>query len=145
MSDRIFGLILTALALALFASATQLESPFFADPVGPKTFPMLIAGAALLSALVMISLPDQEPNWPNFLTLKKLGLALLVLVFYALTLKPLGFLLPTALASAILSFQISPKLVGSVATGIGLSAGLFCIFKFGLGLSLFPFPRVLFG
>ena len=75
MSDRIFGLILTALALALFASATQLESPFFADPVGPKTFPMFIAGAALLSALVMISLPDQEPNWPNFLTLKKLGFA----------------------------------------------------------------------
>ena len=53
---------------------------------------MLIAGAALLSALVMISLPDQEPNWPNFLTLKKLGLALLVIVFYAITLKPLGFL-----------------------------------------------------
>jgi len=99
----------------------------------------------LLSALVMISLPDQEPNWPNFLTLKKLGLALLVLVFYALTLKPLGFLLPTALASAILSFQISPKLIGSISTGVGLSAGLFCIFKFGLGLSLFPFPRVLFG
>ena len=145
MSDRIFGLILTALALALFASAMQLESPFFADPVGPKTFPILIAAAAAICALVMILFPDQEPNWPNFATMKKLALALIVLIFYALTLKPLGFLLPTALAAAILSFQISPKLIGSVATGIGLSAGLFFIFKFGLGLSLFPFPRVLFG
>ena len=145
MSDRIFGLILAALALALFASAMQLESPFFADPVGPKTFPFLIAGAALLSALVIVMLPDQEPKWPNFNTLKKLTLALLVLVFYALTLKPFGFLLPTAIASAILSFQISPKFVASTTTGIGLSTALFFIFKFGLGLSLFPFPRVLSG
>ena len=145
MSDRIFGLIFTLLALALFASAMQLESPFFADPVGPKTFPILIAAAAAICALVMILFPDQEPNWPNFATMKKLALALIVLIFYALTLKPLGFLIPTAIASAILSFQISPKFGSSVATGFCLSAGLFFFFKFGLGLSLFPFPRAVFG
>ena len=64
---------------------------------------------------------------------------------YALALKPLGFLLPTAVASAILSFQILPKFLGATVTGIGLSSCLFLIFKFGLGLSLFPLPRIIFG
>ena len=145
MSDRIFGLIFAVLALALLASAMYLESPFFADPVGPKTFPILIAIAALLCALVIIIVPDQDPKWPNFSTLRKLFLALIVLIFYALALKPLGFLLPTAVASAILSFQISPKFLGATVTGIGLSSCLFLIFKFGLGLSLFPLPRIIFG
>ena len=145
MSDRIFGFALVAVALIFFISATSLESPFFADPVGPKNFPFLIAGAGLVSALVLIFLPDKEPNWPNLKTIKKLLLALFVLVSYALTLKPLGFLLPTAIASAILSYQISPRIIGSAGTGVGLSIGLFLIFKYGLGLGLFPLPKGILG
>ena len=39
MSDRITGFVVAVLALAFFASASQLEQPFFADPLGPKAFP----------------------------------------------------------------------------------------------------------
>jgi putative tricarboxylic transport membrane protein len=38
MSDRITGLIVSVLALAFFAGASQLEMPFFADPLGPRDF-----------------------------------------------------------------------------------------------------------
>ena len=48
MSDRIFGLIIAVVALAFFASATQLEQPFFADPLGPKAFPYLISVVPML-------------------------------------------------------------------------------------------------
>ena len=55
MSDRITGLIVAVLALAFFAGASQLESPFFADPVGPKTFPYIIAAIAF-ARLVVVAL-----------------------------------------------------------------------------------------
>ena len=63
----------------------------------------------------------------------------------AFSLKTFGFLLPTALASAALSYLIQPSIFKSSATGLILSLSLFTIFKFGLGLSLFPFPKFLLG
>ena len=142
MSDRLFGFAVAILALAFFASAYQLESPFFADPVGPKTFPYLIASIAFVSGAVMVFFPDSNPNWPNLNILFKLLFSVLLLVSYAFALKPLGFLVPTAIASGILSFQISPKPFTASLTGIILSVTLFIIFKYFLGLGLFPFPRV---
>ena len=141
MSDRLFGFATSILALAFFASAYQLESPFFADPVGPKTFPYLIASIAFISGAVIILFPDNNPKWPNFATLLKLLFAVIILVAYALTLKPMGFLVPTAIAASILSFQINPKVWTSAITGVLLSISLFIIFKYFLGLGLFPLPR----
>jgi putative tricarboxylic transport membrane protein len=93
----------------------------------------------------MIIKPDKDPSWPDIKTLIKLFTALIVLILYAFSLKKFGFLLPTALASAALSYLIQPSIFKSSATGIILSLSLFVIFRFGLGLSLFPFPRFLIG
>ena len=143
MSDRIFGFTTAILALAFFASAYQLESPFFADPVGPKTFPYLIASIAFISGAVMILFPDSNPSWPKLNVFLKLLFSILILVGYALSLKPLGFLVPTALAAGILSYQIKSSVRTAVITGIILSVTLFVIFKYLLGLGLFPFPRAI--
>jgi putative tricarboxylic transport membrane protein len=80
VSDRIFGSILTILALTFFVSATQLESPFFADPLGPKNFPFIVSGAALICSLTMIIKPDKDPLWPDIKTIIKLFIALIVLI-----------------------------------------------------------------
>jgi len=145
MSDRLTGLIIIVVALAFFAGATQLEAPFFADPLGPKAFPMMIASVALIAGMVMVIRPDEPPQWPALATIARLGLATVILVFYAYSLKPFGFLLSTAVAAASLSYQINPHAIRSILTGIGLSIGLFFIFKFALGLSLFAFPRGFLG
>ena len=141
MSDRILGFIVTMLALGFFASASQLETPFFTDPVGPKTFPYIIAVVAFIAGCTMIALPDPEPHWPGLVMLGRILSAVIVLVLYAYALKPLGFLLPTALAAGALSYQIVPRRWRAAITGVGLSFGLFIIFKFGLGLGLFALPR----
>jgi putative tricarboxylic transport membrane protein len=141
MSDRITGLIVAVLALAFFAGASQLESPFFADPVGPKTFPYFIAAIGFVSGVTMVVLPDPEPKWPGVAMLGRISIAVIVLIFYAYALKPLGFLLPTALAAGALSYQIVPNRTAALLTGISLSGGLFIIFKFALGLGLFALPR----
>lgn len=144
-SDRVFGLVVVFGALAYIAGAFQIQASFMSDPVGSKTFPIMLGSVALLCGLTMVVRPDEEPDWPHLSTLWHIGIAIAVMVAYAYTLKPLGFLLPTAVCAAVLSYQISPRLAPSVATGLGLSGGLFVIFKFALGLGLQPWPKGLLG
>lgn len=144
-SDRIFGLVAAFVALAYIASATQIQTSFLADPVGPRAFPYMIGAVAALCGLFMVLKPDPEPNWPGLKTFGALGFAVIVLVIYAYTLKPLGFLVPTAFAAGILSYQISPNAKKAALAGLGLSVGLFILFKFALGLGLVAFPKWLMG
>jgi len=140
-SDRIFGLVMAIVALAYIASAAQIQTSFLSDPVGPKTFPILIGVVCAISAMFMVLKPDPEPDWPVLRTFGALLFATLVLVAYAYALKPLGFILPTAVAAGVLSFQISPKAKTAILSGVGLSVGLFIIFKYALDLGLVPFPK----
>ncbi|MBT8347809.1 MAG: tripartite tricarboxylate transporter TctB family protein [Desulfofustis sp.] len=144
-SDRIFGLIAAVVALAYIASATQIKSGFMTDPVGPKGFPLLVGSVAAVCAMFMVFKPDESPTWPELRTLGSLLLSVVVLVCYAYALKPLGFLVPTALAAGILSYQISPGIKSSIGAGLGLSVTLFVIFKYALGLGLYAFPKWLIG
>jgi putative tricarboxylic transport membrane protein len=144
-SDRIFGLVATLLALAYIASASNIQTSFLSDPVGPRVFPIIIGVIGALSAMFMVLRPDPEPGWPAARTFIALGIAVLVLVAYAYALKPLGFLLPTAVVAAVLSYQISPRKRFASLTGISLSLGLFLVFRFALGLGLVAFPRWLVG
>ncbi|MEM7461510.1 MAG: tripartite tricarboxylate transporter TctB family protein [Pseudomonadota bacterium] len=144
-SDRIFGLVALFVALAYIASATQIQTSFLADPVGPKSFPILVGSVAAISALYMIFRPDPDPNWPVGRTWGALALAVVVLIGYAYALKPMGFIVPTAIAAAILSYQISPNAQKAAMSGVGLSIGLFILFKYALGLGLIAFPKVLTG
>lgn len=140
MSDRIFGLIVALVALAYIAGATGIETGFMMDPVGPKTFPMLIGGVAALCGLLVVLKPDDDPAWPGWRVFVALAIATGVMVLYAYALKPFGFLLPTAVTAAVLSYQIRPRWLPAVFTGIGLAVGLFAIFRYALGLGLVPFP-----
>lgn len=145
MSDRIFGSIVTLLALAYIASATQIQTSFLADPVGPKTFPILIGAVAALSGLIVVFRPEENPEWPSLSTIGGLGVAVVILVGYAYSLKPFGFLVPTAITAAVLSYQIRPRIGPSAITGSCLSVGLFLLFKFALGLSLVALPTFMTG
>lgn len=144
-SDRIFGLVAAVLALAYIVSANQTQISFLTDPVGPKGFPVLIGIIWAISAMFMVLRPDPQPQWPGLRTFAALVFAALILIGYAYALKPLGFLLPTAIVAGILSYQISPNPKNAVLTGVGLSGVLFAIFKYALGLSLVAVPKWLLG
>jgi len=144
-SDRIFGVIAALVALAYIASAIQIESGFMTDPVGPKGFPMLIGIIAAISSITIVIRPDEEPTWPGLRKFGSLLFSIVVLIFYAYSLKPLGYLLATALTAGILSYQIKPVLKSAIVTGLGLSGILFTIFKYALGLGLYAVPKWLIG
>lgn len=140
-ADRIFGLVLIVVALGYLSSATQIQDSFMSDPVGPRVFPYIIGAGVILSALVLVIRPDANAQWPGLGTWLQLAIALAILFGYASAVRPWGFLIPTAIAAGILSYQINPRPVPAVLTGLGLSAGLFVLFKMVLGLGLHGFPR----
>ncbi len=142
MSDRVLGLVALVAGLAYAFASTKIPTSFLADPLGPKAFPMILGATTALCGLLIALKPDRPgPQWPAPITWFALAIAVSVLIGYALTLKPLGFLIPTAVAASILSFQIRPKIIASLATGVGLSLGLYAVFRFVLGLSLAAVPR----
>ena len=133
-SDRIFGLVCLITAVAYVAAATQIQTNPFSGEFLPKLFPLMIGGVAALCSLTIMFRPDPDPNWPAARTWGAMAVAVLVLCIYAVMITPLGFILPTAIAAGILSYQISPNVKPAIAAGIGLSLGLFVLFKFALGL-----------
>ena len=121
-SDRILGLVALFVALAYIASATQIQTSFLSDPVGPKSFPILVGVVAAICSLVLILKPDPDPDWPVLRTFGALLVAVVVLVAYAYALKPLGFLLPTALASAVLTQTVvgfTQAMTGDISEVVG--------------------------
>ena len=140
-ADRIFGLVMMLVALGYLFSATHIQTSFLSDPVGPRVFPYMIGGAVILCSLVLVFRPDANADWPGLGTILQLAIALAVLIGYASAVRPLGFIIPTAVAAGVLSYQINPKPVSALLTGVGLSVGLFVLFKMILGLGLVGFPR----
>jgi putative tricarboxylic transport membrane protein len=133
-SDRLFGLVTLITAVAYIAAATQIQTNFFSGEYLPKLFPLMIGGVAALCSLILIFKPDPDPDWPAWRTFAAMGIAAIVLAIYAVLLTPLGFVLPTMIAAGILSYQISPRAGPAILSGIGLSVGLFVLFKYALGL-----------
>ena len=128
------------IALGYILSAFGIQTSFMSDPVGPRLFPYMIATVMIVSSLVMILRPDPEAEWPTGPMLAQLGIALVVLIAYAYAISPLGFIIPTAIASCILSWQIGGKPMRAAITGVGLGIGLWVMFRLVLGLSLRGLP-----
>ncbi len=132
-------------ALAYIAGAFQIRTSFLTDPVGSRTFPIVIGALAALCGLVIFLRPDPDPDWPRGRRWGQIGVALAVLVAYAYVLAPGGFVLTTALAAGVLSYLIDQHPGRAALAGVGLSVGLFAIFRYALGLGLTALPPALFG
>ena len=123
----------------MLRAPSQIQTSFLSDPVGPKAFPILIGSVAAIASLFIIIKPDADPEWPTTRVFGALAIAVLSLIAYSYALKPFGFIVPTAIVASILSYQLKPQKIMAVLAGIGLSLGLFIIFKFALGLNLVGF------
>jgi putative tricarboxylic transport membrane protein len=145
ISDRIFGAVVILGSFIYVMAARGIAKPFFADPLGPQAFPIGVGIVAAICGLVMVFSPDEEPDWPEMRSFLSIVGSTILLIAYAYALKPMGFLVPTAIASAVISYQITPAPMRAVIYGFSISVGLFVLFKFALGLSLFAFPRDFFG
>ncbi len=136
MSDRIFGGVGLLFALLFIWAAFHIELSFISDPVGPRTFPIIVAIVMALACLVIILKPDVEPKWPRVVRLLEIAAAAGVMVAYALALPIVGFLIATAVASAFLTWRLGTTPLWSVVSGLLTSVGIYTVFHLILGLSL---------
>ncbi len=117
MADRIFGCIALAIALGYgFIAFTIIEAPFQYDPLGPESWPRILAVAAALCCLYIIIFPDGTRFRVLGTTLARVGLLLVILSAYAYLYEPLGFIVSTTLFCLVLS-----KILGATF----LQAGIF--------------------
>ena len=101
MNDRIFGSITFLLSLFYIYSAFIIEESFIQDPVGPKTFPYIIAFFLLVSSLILIFKPEPRPEWPEFGKIVEVLVTAIVLILYAIILPIVGFVITTFLLATI--------------------------------------------
>jgi putative tricarboxylic transport membrane protein len=139
-SDRLLGAIGLIVGVAFIWGATQIETGFIVDPLGPRSFPVIIGVVLALASLYILLRPDAEPEWPPLPRWLEIGAAVAVLVGYTLALEPLGFVIATAIASALLSWRLGSRPHWALVAGVGISLGIYAIFHLILGLTLAKGP-----
>lgn len=136
-NDRIFGILMIVLAVAYGWGTTQFNEPFGGtEAVGPETFPRLLAAVLALSSLYMIVRPDPDNAWPWSRTGIELIVAVVVLIFYAALLQPLGFIISTTLAVGTLCWRMGSRPVKAYVTGAVSGVVVYLLFNFALDLAL---------
>lgn len=136
MSDRIFAGIGLALAAFFIWQASLIELSFISDPVGPRTFPIIIGVVLALASLVILVRPDAAPHWPKASRLFEIAVSVAVMVAYALLLPEVGFVIATAFAAAFLTWRLGTRPLWALAVGAMTSVGIYVVFHLILGLSL---------
>ena len=123
MADRIFASLALLVALGYgWIAFTGIKAPFQYDPLGPESWPRILALAATLCCLYILFRPDTEPFELQGSAGFKVAVMLVALVGYAALFEPAGFVIATALfcaaASLLLGANILKALLFGVATGI---------------------------
>lgn len=120
MADRVFAF--GALALAAFYGfvALGLKAPFQYDPLGPETWPQLLAVVFALCAAGVLVRPEPEPDWGGAVTLRRLGLSLAALIVYAVLFELLGFIVTTSVYTAGMASWGGVRPLQAVTYGLGL-------------------------
>lgn len=136
MSDRAFGLVCVALAGFFIWQATQIQTSFIVDPLGPSAFPIIIGVTLGLAGLYPILRPDAPPQWPQRRRMLEILFAVAVMVAYALLLPQIGFVAATTLTAAALSWRLGATPWRAGCAGIAIAVGVYVIFHLILGLSL---------
>ena len=139
-SDRILATIVLAASLGMMWAAIQIQESFIQDPMGPKSFPMLIAVLMAVSAVVMFFKPDADPHWPGLYKILELFAVTGVLIAYAQLLPMVGFVLATTCASAFLTWRLGGNARQSAIGGICTAVSIFVLFQYALGVNMAKGP-----
>ena len=123
MADRIFAILALLVVLGYgWIAFTVIKAPFQYDPLGPESWPQILALVAALCCLAILFRPDPERFKLNGPTALKITLMLIALIGYAALFEPAGFLLATALfatlASLLLGAKIPHALLFGLVTGV---------------------------
>jgi putative tricarboxylic transport membrane protein len=131
--QRIFASVLLVVCAGLAIMAWPYQAAFSYEPVGPRAFPLLMLALMALGLIYMIFRPspvvhsEEDPQLDRQ-TLTKIGLCVLLLLVFAGTFEPLGFILSSMLIGIPMARLYGGRwLPGAVIISL-MSIGLYLLF-----------------
>ncbi|MGB3554118.1 MAG: tripartite tricarboxylate transporter TctB family protein [Jannaschia sp.] len=145
MADRAFAAFLLAVTLGYgWIAFFAISAPFQYDPLGPETWPQILAVVMAACLLVIVAKPDMAGFDTDRGTLVRLAVTVALLLVYAETFEPLGFVLSTAGFCIVLARMLGATMVRSTVFGLvaGVAGYLVAAGLLDLNLPAGPFPRI---
>ena len=135
---RFSGLVVTGLGVAacIFARRLPAQTGF---GLGPAFLPFWTGILLAACGLWLCARPvvDAEVTWPSARGFARAGSGFVLLLLYALALRPLGYLISTAVFLAVGILLLDPlRRVRALVVGIAGAAFLFLIFRVWLRIPL---------
>jgi putative tricarboxylic transport membrane protein len=128
MSDRILGAVSVVAAAGMAWAAQGYAAEISYEPVGPRAFPLLLAGLLAIAGAWLVIKPaaDGEPfGWAQ---IKVVAPGAAAMVVYAVLFEKLGFTVATALMAVPVGMLFGGSWKQSLAGGFGLGVGFYLLF-----------------
>ncbi|WP_434605264.1 tripartite tricarboxylate transporter TctB family protein [Pseudomonas sp. R1-7] len=131
--QRIVAAVLLLACIGLALMAWPYQAAFSYEPVGPRAFPLLIIGLMGLALLYMLFRPtpvvhsEDDPQLDRE-TLQKIGICVLLLLVFAGTFEPLGFILASIVTGVPMARLYGGRWVPSVVIISLMAIGLYLLF-----------------
>ena len=119
----------------------HLVVPFAYEPVGPKAFPVLLAGLMAACCAVLFVDPDRDIRWPEPALLGKGSLLIAVLMAYAFAFEVLGFAIATVLMVIATSRLFGASWKAALVSGLVIGIAGYFLFDRVLEVTL-PLGRL---
>ncbi|WP_434591364.1 tripartite tricarboxylate transporter TctB family protein [Pseudomonas sp. R4-83] len=131
--QRIFASVLLLACAGLALMAWPYQAAFSYEPVGPRAFPLLMLGLMGLALLYMVFRPapiKHNPDEPPLdrESLTKIGLCVVLLLVFAGTFEPLGFIIASILTGVPMARLYGGRWLPSVVIISLMAIGLYLLF-----------------
>lgn len=128
MSDRVLGAVCVVVGAGMAWAARAYVAPISYEPVGPSSFPLLMAGLMAAVGAWLVVRPGRHSLGLGRAQLVPLGLAVLAVFIYAGLFELLGFTLATAVMAVPVGMAFGGGWKKSLAGGVVLGVGLYLLF-----------------
>lgn len=139
--QRIFASVLLLACVGLALMAWPYQAAFSYEPVGPRAFPLLMLGLMGLGLIYMTVRPtpvvhsEDDPKLDRD-TLIKIGVCVVLLLIFAGTFEPLGFILSSILIGIPMARLYGGRWLPSVVIISLMSVGLYLLFDKAMDVPL---------
>ena len=128
MSDRILGAVCMVAGAGMAWYARDYAAPISYEPVGPRAFPLLLAGLMALGGAWLALRPGPHGFGLGREHLRPIGLAVVAIFVYAALFEMLGFPLATTAMALPVGMAFGGSWKQSLAGGVVLGFVLYGLF-----------------
>jgi putative tricarboxylic transport membrane protein len=128
MSDRILGTVCLVAGAGMAWAAHDYAAPISYEPVGPRAFPLLLAGLMVLAGSWLVARPGPQGFGLGREHFKPIGLAVVAVFAYAALFETLGFPLATAVMALPVGMAFGGSWKQSLGGGAAMGLTLYLLF-----------------